>query len=106
MFTDVNLTEVPFENVYSGVISLQGLRTMISLSELNKLKLWSTKIGNAYLKAYITEKVVVKTGLETGEHYGHLLVVNKAPYGLLSSTKSRCHHLADCLKELGLKNAQ
>jgi hypothetical protein len=100
MVADGDLTEVPFENAYSGVISLQGLLTMISLSELNKVKLWLTDIGNAYLEAYTTEIVITETELESGKHYGNLLAVKKAPYGLLSSAKSQCHCLSDCLKEL------
>jgi hypothetical protein len=42
--------------VYSGVISLRGLRIIIFLSELNGLDLWATDIGNAYLEAFTMER--------------------------------------------------
>jgi hypothetical protein len=46
-----NLTNIPNESVYSGVVSLRGLRMVAFLSELNGLDLWATNIGNAYLEA-------------------------------------------------------
>ena len=48
---DGHLTEIPLDNVYSGVISLRGLRIMIFLAELNQPDTWATDIGNAYLEA-------------------------------------------------------
>jgi hypothetical protein len=60
------------------------------------MELWSTDIDNAYLEAYTTEKIAVKTGLESGELHGYLLVVEKA----LSGTVVR---LIDCLNELGFE---
>ncbi len=36
-----NLTEVPIDSVYSGVVSLKSLRTVIFLAELNGLKTWT-----------------------------------------------------------------
>jgi hypothetical protein len=46
-----NLTDTPLESVYSGVVSLRGLRTCIFLGELNNMTPWATDIGNAYLEA-------------------------------------------------------
>ena len=34
---DKHLTEIPLDNVYSGVVSLRGLRMMIFLAKLNQL---------------------------------------------------------------------
>jgi uncharacterized membrane protein YecN with MAPEG domain len=45
-------TDVPVESVYSGVVSLHGLRlVLVFLSELNGLDTWATDICNAYLEA-------------------------------------------------------
>ena len=33
-----HLTEIPLDSVYSGVVSLRGLRVMLFLSELNQLE--------------------------------------------------------------------
>ena len=80
-----NLTDIPIESVYSGVVSLRGLRLILFLSELNGLETWSTDIGNAYLEAVTKEKVFIIAGPEFGKLEGHVLVVYKALYGLRSS---------------------
>jgi hypothetical protein len=50
LVADGHLTDVPVDSVYSGVVSLWGLRMiMIFLAELNHLELWATDIGNACL---------------------------------------------------------
>jgi hypothetical protein len=80
-----NLTEIPVNSVYSGVVSLKSLRTVTFLAELNGLETWATNIGNAYLKAETSEKVFIIAGPEFGELEGHTLVIFKALYGLRSS---------------------
>ena len=52
-----HLTPIPVESVYSGVISLRGVRLLIFLTELNDMHTWATDIGNAYLEAYTKESV-------------------------------------------------
>jgi hypothetical protein len=66
-----NLTDMPLEYIYSGVVSLRGLRTCIFLGELNNMIPWATDIGNAYLEAKTTEKVCIKAGPEFGELQGN-----------------------------------
>jgi hypothetical protein len=58
---------------------------MTFLAELNKLELWVTDIGNAYLESYTKEKVAFIAGPEFGEHEGHTFIIIKALYGLRSS---------------------
>ena len=96
-----NLTDVPLESVYSGVVSLRGLRTCIFLGELNNMTPWATDIGNAYLEAKTTEKVCIKAGPEFGELQGNLLIIDKALYGLRLSGKAFNILLSDCLRDLG-----
>ena len=43
-------TETPTESVYSGVVSLQGIRLITFIAELNELELWGTDIGMPTLK--------------------------------------------------------
>jgi hypothetical protein len=43
--------------VYSGVVSLCGIRLVIFLAELNQLEIWGADVGNAYLEALSKEKV-------------------------------------------------
>jgi hypothetical protein len=73
-----NLMDTPFESIYSGVISLRGLRTCIFLGELNNMTPWATDIGNAHLEASTTEKVCIKAGPEFRELQGNLLIIDKA----------------------------
>jgi hypothetical protein len=51
-FTDPNT-----ESDYSGELSLQGIRLINFLSQLDELELWGTDEGNAYLEATTKEKV-------------------------------------------------
>jgi len=80
-----HLTDTPTESVYSGVVSLRGVRIVIFLAELNDLGIWQTDVGNAYLEANTKEKVYVIAGPEFGDLEGHLFVIVKALYGLKSS---------------------
>ena len=57
MVADGHLTDVPLDSVYSGVVSLRGLRLVLFLVELNDLNTCATDIGNPYLEAETKEKV-------------------------------------------------
>ena len=59
LVADGHLTNIPLENVYSGVVSLRGIRLLIFLAELNGLEAWATDVGNAYLEAETNEKVYI-----------------------------------------------
>jgi hypothetical protein len=47
------------ESVYSGAVSLCGIRLVVLLVELNSLELWGADVGNAYLEAKTKEKVYI-----------------------------------------------
>ena len=98
LVADGHLTDIPVDSVYSGIVSLRGLRLIIFLAELNSLKLWSTDIGNAYLEAKMLEKVYITASPEFKGKEGHTLVVYKALYGLRSSGLRWHERLADCLR--------
>ena len=93
-------TETPTDSVYSGVVSLQGIRLVTFIAELNNLELWSTDVGNAYLESYTTEKVCFIAGQEFGELAGHTFQMVKAQYGLKSSGKCWHDRLFDVLKSM------
>jgi hypothetical protein len=101
LVADGHLTDIPLESVYSGVVSLRGIRLVIFLAELNGLETWSTDIGNAYLESYTKEKVGIKAGPEFGELAGHTLIIVKALYGLRSSGLRWHEKFADCLRDEG-----
>eukprot|EP00986_Skeletonema_menzelii_P007778 scaffold3101_cov93-Skeletonema_menzelii.AAC.1 len=96
-----HLTDPPLESVYSGVVSLRGIRIIVFLSELNDLEVWQTDIGNAFLEAKTTEKVYVITGGEFGELKDHLFVIVGSLYGLKTSAKRFHEVLSDVLREMG-----
>jgi len=73
MCANGNLTPVPLNSVYSGVVSLRGLRLCIFLAELNGMEAYATDIGNAYLEAKTQEKVCIIAGPEFGNWCNCLL---------------------------------
>jgi len=101
LVADGHLTDLPVDSVYSGVVSLKGLRAMLFIAELNGLPIWSTDIGNAYLEATTQEKVCITAGPEFGDLQGHTLVIVKALYGLRSSGLRWHEKFADCLRDEG-----
>jgi hypothetical protein len=100
---DGHLTDIPLDSVYSGVVSLRGLRMLIFLAELNNLQTWATDIGNAYLEAETSEKLYIVAGPEFGDLEGHTLVIFKALYGLRTSGLRWHDRLSDVLTELGFQ---
>ena len=101
LVADGHLTDIPLESVYSGVVSLRGIRLLTFISELNGLELWATDIGNAYLEARTKELVYIVAGPEFGDREGHILVIEKALYGLRTSGLRWHERLADCLRAEG-----
>jgi hypothetical protein len=91
------LTEIRINSVYSGVVSLNSLRTVIFLAELNGLETWATNIGNAYLEAETSEKVFIITGPEFSELKGHTLVIFKAFHSSRSSGLRSSEKFSLCL---------
>ena len=96
-----HLTDTPLESVYSSVVSLKGIRLVIFLAELNGQEVWATDVGNAYLEAKTKEKVYIVAGPEFGDKEGHILVINKALYGLKSSGLCWHEKFADTLRQMG-----
>ena len=94
-------TDTPIDSTYSGVVSLQGIRIVTFLAELNDLEVWGTDIGNAYLESYTKEKVGFVAGPEFGKWAGHTMIIRKAQYGLKSSGKCWHDRLHDVLRDLG-----
>ena len=103
LVADGHLTDIPLESVYSGVVSLRGLRMLLFIAELNGLETWATDIASAYLEAYTAEKVCIIAGPEFGALQGHLLIIQRALYGLRSSGARWHERLADCLRAEGFK---
>ncbi len=101
-----HLTDPNKESVYSGVVSLRGIRLVTFLAELNNLELWGADVGNAYLEAKTKEKVYIIAGPEFGELEGHTLIIYKALYGLRSSGLCWSQRFADVLRTLGFHQSR
>ena len=103
LVADGNLTSLPTESIYSGVVTLRSTRIIAFLAELNDLKIWGTDISSAYIESYTSEKVGIVAGPEFGELEGHTLIIIRALYGLRSS--GRCWHdrFAGVLETMGFK---
>jgi hypothetical protein len=96
-----HLTDTPIDSICSSVVSLKGIRLLTFIGELNKLGIWATDIGNAYLESRTKEKVYIVAGPEFGDRQGHTLIIVKALYGLKSSGLRWAERFADVLREMG-----
>ena len=76
------------------------------IAELNGMDAYATDIGNAYLEAYTTEKLVIRAGKEFGDLENHLLIVSKSLYGLRSSGLQFNELLSTCLGKLGFEQSK
>jgi Reverse transcriptase (RNA-dependent DNA polymerase) len=94
---------VPLESVYSGVVSLRSLWTVIFLEEINGLQLHSADIGNGYLEARTKEKVFIIAGEGFGELEGHTLVIIEVLYGLCTLGLRWYERFADTLRSMGFQ---
>jgi hypothetical protein len=101
LVADGHLTDVPLESVYSGVVSLRAFKIVAFLSQHNDMELWSTDIGNAYLEAKTKEKLVIVAGPEFGKLQGHMLVIQRALYGLRTSGLRWHERFSQVLCDLG-----
>jgi hypothetical protein len=101
-----HLTDPNTESVYSGVVSLRGIRLVVFLAELNALELWGADVGNAYLEAKTKEKVYIIGGPEFGALEGHTLLIDKALYGLRSSGLCWHQRFADVLRSIGFNQSK
>ena len=80
-----NWTDPPDSDIYSGVVSIDSIRTAFLIAELNDLKVMAADVGNAYLHDYTREKIYMVAGPEFGELQGRILVFVKSLYGLKTS---------------------
>ena len=80
-------TDTPIGFIYSGVVSLPGIRIVTAIAELNDLRIWGSDIGNTYLESVTQEKIMFVAGEEFGELSEHLFQIVKALHGLKFSGK-------------------
>ena len=96
-----DMTPPTTDNAFPKIVSLDGVKTVMFLAELNGLQLCAADIGSAYLTAFTREKLAVIAGPEFGELAGCTLVLVKAVYGCRTSGNRFAENRADDLLDLG-----
>ena len=103
LVADGHLTNPGADQAYSGVVSLKSLRLALLIGELNGLQTMVGDIGNAYLEAKTKEKVYFIAGPKFGDLRGHIMIIDKALYGLRTSGAHFHERLADTLRAEGFQ---
>ena len=87
--------------VYSSIVLLVGLKTMLFLTEHNDIEVYTAYIGNTYLRSISVERNYIIVGLEFGKELnGCTLLIYKALYGLRISGVRWYDTLADALQKI------
>jgi hypothetical protein len=76
------------------------------VGEMTNLKTMVGDVSSAYLEAYTQEKVCFIAGPEFGPLQDHLLVIDRALYGLRTSGARWHDCLADVLCDMGIASAK
>ena len=76
---------------------------IIFIAKLNRLEVWATDIGNAYIESYTSEKVCIIAGEEFGELAGHTLRIDRALYGLRLSSKAWALRFLEVMRQMKFK---
>ena len=83
---------------------METVRICFTLAKLNELDVCAGDIGNAYLYGKTKEKVYIIAGPEFGvKLLGKKLIIDKALYGLKSSSARFHEHLSGTLLSMGYK---
>ena len=97
-----HMTAPPTSMTYASVVSRESVRIAFLLAAANDLDMLSGDIGNAYLNAFITEKIYYRAGPEWGPAIqGTVCVIVRVLYGLKTSAKRFHEVLSDVLREMG-----
>ena len=96
-------TSTPSSITYSSVVSRDSVRIVLTIAELNNLKIRACNIQNAYLTAPCREMIWTVAGPEFGSEAGKDMLIVRAVYGLKSSEASYRSFFADMLHDIGCK---
>ena len=78
-----NWTNPDDSDIYSGVVSIEAVRLLFFIADINGLLIIAADVSNACLHGKTKEKVYTK--IDFGKLSGMILVINKAQYGLKTS---------------------
>ena len=81
-----HVTDPGTAEVYSSVVSPEGVREFIFIANHNSLTILGGDVGNAYLNRYTREKVFTILGQEYGlDLAGQVAIISKVLYSLKTS---------------------
>ena len=92
--------ELPQNDIYSGVMSIETVRLAFVLASFNGLEVRATDVSNTFLFRKDKEKVYVIVGKEFGENQGKQMIIDKGLYGLASSAARFHDNLAATLRKM------
>ena len=98
-----NWTDPPDTDIYSGVVSIDSIRTAFLIAKINDLKVMAADVGNAYLHGYTKEKIYTVAGPEFEELQGQILICVKSLYGLKTSMGRWHEALSKTLRLIGFQ---
>ena len=73
--------EVPDVEVYSGVVSIETIRTAFVIAARNNLQVCAADISTAFLYGKTREKVYIIAGEEFGEDSRKIMIIEGGCYG-------------------------
>ena len=95
--------DVPDVEVYSGVVSIETIRTAFVIAARNNLQVCAADISTAFLYGKTREKVYIVAGEEFGEDAGKIMIVEGGCYGLKTSAARFHERVSKELRYMGFK---
>lgn len=92
--------EVPKEEIYPGVVSMENIRTTLVLASLNGLDGCAADVSTSFLYGKTRENVFVISGDEFGENKEKRILIDMRLYGLESSAAIFHETLSSTLRDM------
>jgi Reverse transcriptase (RNA-dependent DNA polymerase) len=97
-----NHTIVTSEQVYSGVVGIETIRTILALAAMDdRTQVVAADVSNAFLYGKNIERTMIKAGPEFGDLQGRYLIVEGGWYGHKTAAATFHAHLAERLRKMG-----
>jgi hypothetical protein len=102
-----HLVDALDHDIYSSTVKGISVKLLHVIAHKANLKQLCGDVANAYVNAYTNEKVYAKAGPEFGSDLvGSIVIIQKALYGLRSSSERWHAHFADTLRALQFKQSR
>ena len=93
--------DVPDVEVYSGVVSMDTIRTAFVIAAKNNLQVCAADVSTAFLYGKTREKVAIRAGPEFGDDAGKVMIVEGSCHGLKTSAARFHEKLSEKLRKMG-----